>query len=1283
MSSSKSTDFIMSNNSTQMRKGDESALVPYTSLFGGKADAQDTDTPDGNNLTTDDIFRLADLHFYKKNYIFRHLPDSYNKFIEEDVKNYLEYEEHVFTEVMTETTGYRYRFKFNNIRIQSPMLGNNVEPLFPSMARHQSLTYSIKIFADVTQYQDATDIASDSKKTIVIGIPEKDQLVAIIPLMVRSKWCSLTIHKDMDKNECDFDPGCYFIVKGGEKVVICQDRIVDNKATVFVKKDTGPYVQVHSKSYRANGNTQIVSVRFWKDNGMIVRVPIIFDVNVMILLKALGLESDKSIIDYITYNSNDTDMVELIRNSLNACKTEKGVKIATQEDAQDFLISKIKIIRKYNEKDKETKHAQKKEFLKTILKNNLLPHINGGLIKKAYYLGYMINRLLNVYLKRTKPDDRDSYVNKRIDLVGDLMFELYRQQHKKMMGECKRFFDSRNKNNTTPINIINNIKPNLIETGINGALATGRWMRRQGVAQILQRLSYLYTISLLRRIDAPSGDESTSKLTTPRHLHPSSIGMLCCLYPDTEILQGDNASVKQIKDMKDGDTIISVCKDKLEEISTPIKNYFSKISNNTLKIKTITGRELKCTDDHPLLVKRENKFEMVDAGKLKIGDLVTIRSYEKYLSLDKEMNFVIPSESVKSKKHLKELKTLDFVDKAIQQDKLEILARLFGACITDGNMGCTSPNCITIRFFLGEETDAQEIREDIIRLGFGSSSISRSESTHIDHKTGKQTIQKTWAVRKGGSFPYLMQLLGCFVGNKVKLIKKIPDWILNGNNRVKREFLSGFSGGDGARISVNNNRGRKKIAMNEVYQTTINEHINEMNEYMNSIVKLFTDFDIKCEIRSLKIKGEEEKTKIGYRIFNTPENLQKFSELIGYRYCQEKKRESAPVIEYIRYKMNIMREKEMLYSKIIEYHKQELTMPKIAETVGCTYYTVECVLKKFKKGRTWQIKLNHNYHDFLSYQDFVDKYYIKDMLLAIPIESIEKLESATVYDFTTVADTHTLIANGFVTSNCIETPEHAKIGLTKHLALISSISIMSREQYILIQDYLLKSKMILKIEDVVPEKLRNYNMYKVFFNGDWIGLTEKYIELSNEMEKMKMNGFFDMKNTSIVRDDDFGEIRIYCDSGRIYRPVLKVENNVVNLKRSQINQISFDQNSKSNNKIFSWEDFLIKYPNAIEYIDMELQPYVMIAYKIKKVEEMRRRMVDSIDKVKHVKSGMITNRYDDMTYVKYNYCEIHPSLLIGEIMVNVPFCNRNAGARNIFQYAQGKVIARKPLNYAE
>lgn len=730
---------------------------------------------DINNLTTDEIFRLADLHFNKKNYIFRHLYDSYNKFLEEDVKNFMENGEHIFTETITQTTYYRYRFKFENVMIDEPTLNNGVEPMFPSDARHNNLTYSVKVVADVTQYQDIIDIASDLKQTKQVGEIEKGKHIATIPLMVRSKWCSLNTNKGIDKNECDYDAGGYFIVNGNEKVVICQDRMVENKPLVFVKKDSGAMsyiVQTNSKSYKPHGMTQVISVKMKKDGVMMLRVPILNEVNVCAVLRALGLESDRDIINFIAYDENDTDMVDLIRLTLDNCKTDKGAKISSQEEAIDYLIPKLRVLKKYTESDANTKMLQKQMHLKNLLLNNFFPHVEGTLIKKGRYLGHMLNRLLRVYLGRQGLDDRDSYVNKRIDLPGDLMFELFKQQYKKLLGECKKFFDVRNKSVEDPINVILNIKPNIIEQGFKASLSTGHWIRRQGVAQMLQRLTYLQTISFLRRVDAPGGDASSAKLTNPRHVHPSSVPFLCC----------------------------------------------------------------------------------------------------------------------------------------------------------------------------------------------------------------------------------------------------------------------------------------------------------------------------------------------------------------------------------------------------------------------------------------------------------------------------------------------------------VQTPEHAKVGLTKHLTMISSITIMSRDQYSLLKDFL--AKCVTDVTDVPHHKLRNYNMYKVFLNGDWIGMTEKSTELVNEMDKLKSEGYFDQKNVSVVGDHDECEIRIYCDSGRLYRPTIRVKDNELVLKKHHIKQISLNKTQKAT-KITEWEEFLIKNPGVIEYIDSEAQPFLLVADKTRVVEEMRQKMNSSVPLVKNVKSRHVDNRYDDMFYLKYTHCEIHPALLLGEITTNVPFCDRNQGPRNI------------------
>ncbi|AYV81594.1 MAG: DNA-directed RNA polymerase subunit beta [Harvfovirus sp.] len=222
-------------------------------------------------------------------------------------------------------------------------------------------------------------------------------------------------------------------------------------------------------------------------------------------------------------------MIDVLRTSLDECKNEKGLKILTQEDALEYLMTKMRVIKKYSETDKNVRQQQKRLHLKTLLETGFIPHVENDMMQKAVYICYMLNKLLRCSIGRIPKDDRDSYVNKRIDLPGSLIEELFRQFYRKMINDCNKFFKKRNPNDEDPINIINQIKPNVIEQGLKTALLTGSWIRRKGVAQMLQRLTFLYTMSSLRRIDAPGGDAATNKLTGPRHLHPSSVRWLCCV----------------------------------------------------------------------------------------------------------------------------------------------------------------------------------------------------------------------------------------------------------------------------------------------------------------------------------------------------------------------------------------------------------------------------------------------------------------------------------------------------------------------------------------------------------------------------------------------------------------------------------------------------------------------------------------------------------------------------------------------------------------------------------
>ena len=81
------------------------------------------------------------------------------------------------------------------------------------------------------------------------------------------------------------------------------------------------------------------------------------------------------------------------------------------------------------------------------------------------------------------------------------------------------------------INIHKVIKSSYIDTSLRSALATGNWgiktnTCKQGVSQVLNRLTFMSMISHLRRVST-SIDGSTGKLIQPRKLASTTWGYIC------------------------------------------------------------------------------------------------------------------------------------------------------------------------------------------------------------------------------------------------------------------------------------------------------------------------------------------------------------------------------------------------------------------------------------------------------------------------------------------------------------------------------------------------------------------------------------------------------------------------------------------------------------------------------------------------------------------------------------------------------------------------------------
>ena len=1227
-----------------------------------------------------DIKKLIKIYFDQPKILYQHLFSSYNQLVEEIIPFSLVKENNYFYENVENNENFLHGFRCKNVRIKPVIFENNPNQIiFPSEARKNHLNYFATVYADVEQIVEKRNIVTGERTINVVASTGENDPIAIakIPVMVKSKYCSTTIKKDLH-GECKYDPGGYFIVNGQEKVVISIEKMVDNKFLVFIKKDSSfpsgffHICQINSKSNDWSDNLQILSLKEKKDGTLTISTSQLADIPIVIFFRALGLESDQDIIANCCYNLDDINIINKIKISLDFPTDDEGNQIRTKEQAIEYLITKLRRNRRFSQIDEDLAKIQKKIFLQKIFREDLLPHEGEDVPLKIRVLGQMVNKLFNVILGRTERDDRDALQNKRIETPGVLIGQLFRQNWKKLLNEIGKNFKKKNQSDITPVSVINQIKPNVIEQGIKTALSTGIWgmnKTKKGVAQSLQRLSWFVAVSILRRVMTPTPDAATSSVTSIRHITNLQFQFLC-LTKDSHVLLNDRYTSKPISMITESDKVVSLQKDMTEE-PTKIFNYFERMADDVMMIKTISGREIKATKDHPFLVKRNNEFEWIQVKELTMNDLVVIRNCDEYIEEDdsdiKKIN--INSEDIQPTymKNLMELGYISNIDNknylVLDIKKQKILARLIASLNTDGHISITEDKYYATSFNLGEEQDIFDINDDIARLGFGGGNIARKTTKLVDKYSNRETIFKTWRLDKGGSFANLITFLGGFDGNKTNAKKYVPDWIKNSSNIVKREYLSGLQGGDGCRLSVQSNNGYDKLALGEFKQTCIEETLDSTLEYMEDISNLFNRFDIKATVHSKDKETNEDtdvsKSEVVIRFSQTTENLERLVSKIGYRYCEEKRRTSAIPLEYS--KIREFNRKMIGENKdnVVRLYQEGKKPAEIEKITGVSYNFVTKTLRQLKEDRI----SNTRSISQISYDDLL-KNSLPNGCIAVPIHEIINCEPEMVYDFTTCSDNHNFIANSFVTHNCpVETPEGQKIGIVKSLSMTSTITSQNESQREIIKTALVMYKNTKNPVDVDLLELNNWG--KVYHNGSWLAVTKDIYGLYKFLKQKRQESYID-KYTSIYLDFHKKELCIFSDGGRLIRPILIVDNNKVNMTSEVLKEVNSQQ--KTNEKTKSWNILLEKFPNLFEYEDIESSNFLMIAetpYDLVTNQE-------KIDKkVEHKDSDMV-NRYGDYRFVNYTHCDIHPWLMLGTVSSSIPFSNHNYATRNIIFFSQAK-----------
>lgn len=459
-------------------------------------------------VSQDDFLLLQKAFFREKGLVRQHL-DSYNEFVEKGLQEVINESGEIDIEVPEQP----YKIKLGQIWIIDPQskisgpyiteVDGTKHEIYPLEGRFRSLSYTAPLSLEMTP--------------IVDGREQETELVLIgnLPVMLKSKLCVLSQllpEELIAHGEDPSDPGGYFVINGSERVIVALEDLAPNR--ILVDIDTRGATPVYQAKIFSTtvGFRARIELRLKSDSCIYVSMPgVPTEIPLVIVMRALGLKSDKEIADAISPD-------KFIQSEIDP-SFEKALGIDSVAEAVMYVGSRVA-------------HGQVEEYRRqkaeSILDRNFLPHIGRTPEKrkeKALFLGEMANRVVELKLGKRKQDDKDHFKNKRLKLAGPLLADLFRIAFRNLTRDIKYQLERMGvKRQLLTVSIA--VRPGIVSERLQHAVATGNWGRgRVGITQLLDRTNHTSTLSHLRRLQSPLSRSQPN--FEARDLHPTHWGRLC------------------------------------------------------------------------------------------------------------------------------------------------------------------------------------------------------------------------------------------------------------------------------------------------------------------------------------------------------------------------------------------------------------------------------------------------------------------------------------------------------------------------------------------------------------------------------------------------------------------------------------------------------------------------------------------------------------------------------------------------------------------------------------
>ncbi len=509
-------------------------------------------------------WRVVDRYFTDTPlFVTRHHIDSFNNFLHHGIRSAIQTMNPNF-QLVTKTQNVDGKdVKYNayvtvggkdgsKIYIDKPTLvhptdvsdgGKPVTQLvYPNEARLKGMTYASNVYADVT-----IDYTVNGKP---VGTKEFRVRICKLPIMLHSAACVLNgCSPDLvrEMGECPYDMGGYFIIDGLEKVIIAQEKTVNNRLFVFKGHDDKEATHVAIiKCVDESRNLFPWTIKFRvissmvsqgrRKDAIVISLPkLTAELPLFVVFRMLGVETDREIIDIIVSHVQDENTRMTIRDFLRASVIDAAaLGIYTQSDAMMHAAAYT---------DYKTP-----ERMKIIMQENVLTIAGNGLRDKAMYLGHLTCQIVRTCIGQLPVSYKDHFSQKRLRLSGFLAMDMFRDTYVKFVQQGKERLDKayfygpwRNTGRIEALVNASNVNFIFDAVSMDRRIMTsfkGRWNyddgarpgqqsahAQDGVIQDLSRVSYQLYLSYMRRVDIDF--DRSRKIADPHYLLGSHWGAVC------------------------------------------------------------------------------------------------------------------------------------------------------------------------------------------------------------------------------------------------------------------------------------------------------------------------------------------------------------------------------------------------------------------------------------------------------------------------------------------------------------------------------------------------------------------------------------------------------------------------------------------------------------------------------------------------------------------------------------------------------------------------------------